>query len=57
MDWRNRRNQGWVDPPNRGPYNYQGIKTATAAIMTDDRKEMVKESAEEFKLDGLWGEN
>jgi len=25
--------------------------------MTDDRKEIVKESAEEFKLEGLWGED
>ena len=56
MDWRDGRSQGWVDPPNRGPCDYQGVKPATAAIMTD-RKEIVKESAEEFKLDGQWGEN
>jgi len=43
--------------PNRGPYDYQGVKRATAAIMTDERKEIVQESAEEFKLDGLWSED
>jgi hypothetical protein len=25
--------------------------------MTDERKEIVQESAEEFQLDGLWGED
>jgi len=48
---------GCVNPPNRGPCDYQGVKPATATIMTDDRKEIVRESAEEFKLDGLWGED
>ncbi|PUU78766.1 hypothetical protein B9Z19DRAFT_1126128 [Tuber borchii] len=50
MDWRNREIQGSVDPPNCGPYDYQGIKPATAVIMTDDRKEIVNE---EFELYGL----
>jgi len=57
MDRRDGRSQGWFDPPNRGPYDYQSVKPATAAIMTDDRKGVVQESAEEFKLDGLWGED
>jgi len=48
---------GWVNPTNRGPYDYQGVKPATAAIINDDRKEIVKELAQEFKLDGLWGED
>ncbi|CUS10105.1 unnamed protein product [Tuber aestivum] len=52
MDWRDGRSQGWIDPDN-----YQGVKPATAAIMIDDRKEIVKESTEAFKLDGLRGED
>ncbi|KAG0643665.1 P-loop containing nucleoside triphosphate hydrolase protein [Tuber brumale] len=56
MDWRDGRIQGWVDPPTAllNTAN-QGVKPTTAAITTDDRKEIVKEWAEEFKLDGLWG--
>jgi len=58
MDWRDGRIQGWVDPPAAVPSTAsQGVKPATAAITTDDRKEIVKEWAEEFKLDGLWGED
>jgi len=33
MDWRDGRSQGWFDPPNCGPYDYQGVKPATAAII------------------------
>ncbi|RPB01093.1 P-loop containing nucleoside triphosphate hydrolase protein [Choiromyces venosus 120613-1] len=58
MDWRDGRIQGWVDPPAAVPNNTnQGVKPTTAAITTDDQKEIVKEWAEEFKLDGLWGED
>ncbi|PWW72727.1 P-loop containing nucleoside triphosphate hydrolase protein [Tuber magnatum] len=58
MDWRDGRIQGWVDPPAAVPNaTNQGVKPTTTAITTDDRKEIVKEWAEEFKLDGLWGED
>jgi len=58
MDWRDGRIQGWVDPPGAVPTTTsQGVKPATVAITTDDQKEIVKEWAEEFKLDGLWGED
>ena len=53
MDWRGVRSQGWVDPPNCGPYDHQCAKPATTAIMIDNRKEIVKEWAAEFELDGL----
>jgi len=55
-DWRDGRIQGWVEPPV--------LKIADDAEMTDgattevgpsaDQKIIVKEWAEEFKLDGLW---
>ena len=40
-DWRDGRIQGWVDAPKEE---------------AGERKEVVKEWAEEFKLDGLWGD-
>jgi len=49
--------EGIADIEAVGPYDYQGVKPATAAIINDDRKEIVKELAQEFKLDGLWGED
>jgi len=57
MDWRDGRSHGWIDRPNCGSYDYKGVKPAAAAIIIDDWKEILKESAEEFKLDGLWGED
>ena len=56
MDRRDGSSQSWVDPPNRCPYCHQSVKPDTAAVMTDDWKEIVKESAKEFELDGLLGE-
>ena len=57
-DWRDGRIQGWVEPPV--------LRIADDAEMTDgaitetgpsaDQKIIVKEWAEEFKLDGLWGD-
>lgn len=44
-DWRDGRVQGWVDAPS-------GEKEGRA----EDQKEMVREWAEEFKLEGLWGD-
>ncbi|KAL8841715.1 MAG: hypothetical protein Q9176_003110 [Flavoplaca citrina] len=43
-DWRDGRIQGWVEPPLGDP-DERG----------HDEKMVVKEWAEEFKLDGLWG--
>ncbi|KAI1610045.1 P-loop containing nucleoside triphosphate hydrolase protein [Exophiala viscosa] len=61
-DWRDGRIQGWVEPPT--------LKVADDLQMGDaqveesdkalpsgaDRKEIVKEWAAEFKLEGLWGD-
>lgn len=43
-DWRDGRIQGWVDAPS-----------GEEEGRTSDQKEVVKQWAEEFKLDGLWG--
>ncbi|KAL9600118.1 MAG: hypothetical protein Q9219_003374 [cf. Caloplaca sp. 3 TL-2023] len=45
-DWRDGRIQGWLDPPKEGQ---EGA--------TEDQKEIVREWEEEFKLDGLWGDD
>jgi len=55
MDGRDGMSQSWVDPPNRGPCGYRGVKPDTAVIMTIAKRLLV--SAEEFKLDGLLGED
>jgi nuclear GTP-binding protein len=58
-DWRDGRIQGWVDAPT--------LQVAVDAEMADgqmedgvtssvDRKEIVREWAKEFKLEGLWGD-
>ncbi|KAL8835301.1 MAG: hypothetical protein Q9170_003387 [Blastenia crenularia] len=44
-DWRDGRIQGWVDVPKEEQEEGTGIES----------KEIVEEWAEEFKLDGLWG--
>ena len=59
-DWRDGRIQGWVEPPvlrvaadtDMAQCEDQGKAMPTGA----DRKEIVKEWATEFKLDGLWGD-
>ena len=60
-DWRDGRIQGWVEPPV--------LKVADDTEMVEgedvekelgtgaDRKEIVKEWAAEFKLEGLWGDD
>jgi len=60
-DWRDGRIQGWVDAPT--------LAVASSALERDgdggqapvdgggDRKEIVKEWAKEFKLEGLWGDD
>jgi len=42
MDWRDGRSQGWFDPPNCGPYDYQGVKPATAAIILTIGKRLLR---------------
>ena len=57
-DWRDGRIQGWTDAPvlqvaTEAPSNAaQG-----SAIPVGDQKEIVKEWAAEFKLEGLWGDD
>lgn len=46
MDWRDGRIRGWVEAPVE----------AEGEMMGGDRKEIVEEWAEEFKLEGLWGD-
>jgi len=46
MDWRDGRIRGWVEAP-------VGVEKGESG----DRKEVVKGWAEEFKLDGLWGDD
>ncbi|KAL8781903.1 MAG: hypothetical protein Q9203_000516 [Teloschistes exilis] len=43
-DWRDGRIQGWVEAPREDEEK------------ANDQKEVVREWAEEFKLDGLWGD-
>jgi nuclear GTP-binding protein len=58
-DWRDGRIQGWVEPPVLKVARDSEMAEGTAG--TDepgaDRKEIVKEWAAEFKLEGLWGDN
>ncbi|KAA6410987.1 MAG: nuclear GTP-binding NUG1 [Lasallia pustulata] len=54
MDWRDGRIQGWVDAPVIGVAD--GSKAADEVDETGGRKEIVKEWAKEFKLEGLWGD-
>jgi nuclear GTP-binding protein len=56
-DWRDGRIQGWTDPPKYVPTPSSGsthLTTSTGLI--GDQKEIVKEWAAEFKLEGLWGD-
>ena len=62
-DWRDGRIQGWVDAPvldvNKG-INEARDGSANAKddmAVRGDQKEIVKEWAEEFKLEGLWGDD
>ena len=50
-DWRDGRIRGWVEAPVLGTAGgNEGVEGE------GDRKEIVKEWAEEFKLEGLWGD-
>ena len=48
MDWRDGRIRGWVDAPTESEAGEGGA---------GGTKEIVKEWAEEFKLEGLWGDD
>lgn len=52
-DWRDGRIRGWVEAPVSGA---GGKDEAGEGEGEGDRKEIVKEWAEEFKLEGLWGD-
>jgi nuclear GTP-binding protein len=57
-DWRDGRIQGWTDPPKLvAPAPAAATPTSTATGLVGDQKEIVKEWAAEFKLDGLWGDD
>lgn len=57
-DWRDGRIQGWTSPPKYEPAAAPSSKTAPATKggLVGDQKEIVKEWAAEFKLEGLWGD-
>jgi nuclear GTP-binding protein len=56
-DWRDGRIQGWTTPPKHTATETSTTKTAPAARgLVGDQKEIVKEWAAEFKLEGLWGD-
>lgn len=58
-DWRDGRIQGWTEPPKYKPAASSSSKKtapATKQGLVGDQKEIVKEWAAEFKLDGLWGD-
>ena len=58
-DWRDGRIEGWVEPPtlhvtaDTEMDGAEGVNGSSGA----DQKEVVKEWAAEFKLEGLWGED
>jgi nuclear GTP-binding protein len=58
-DWRDGRIQGWTSPPKYAPAETSDkSKTAPATKgLVGDQKEIVKEWAAEFKLEGLWGDD
>ena len=58
-DWRDGRIQGWTSPPKYTPAEVDTTKTApaTKSGLVGDQKEIVKEWAAEFKLEGLWGDD
>ncbi|KAF2787849.1 hypothetical protein K505DRAFT_315964 [Melanomma pulvis-pyrius CBS 109.77] len=58
-DWRDGRIQGWTDPPRYTAKAISTTKSAPASTtgLVGDQKEIVKEWAAEFKLEGLWGDD
>ncbi len=59
MDWRDGRIQGWVEPPKLQVTADADMDEAGRINVSSgaDRKEIVKEWAAEFKLEGLWGDS
>jgi len=58
-DWRDGRIQGWVDAPTlqvAADGDTDVLDHRPPSELAPDRKEIVKEWAEEFKLEGLWGD-
>jgi nuclear GTP-binding protein len=58
-DWRDGRIQGWVEAPTlqiADDTEMAGAATAEASN-GQDQKQIVKEWAAEFKLEGLWGDD
>lgn len=59
-DWRDGRIQGWATPPKHNPAAASTTTKTAPAIkggLVGDQKEIVKEWAAEFKLEGLWGDD
>src|SRR5690242_16582296 len=59
-DWRDGRIQGWTDPSKYKPAESTTANKTAAALksagLVGDQKEIVREWAAEFKLEGLWGD-
>lgn len=57
-DWRDGRIQGWLEAPTLQVAEDEIMDGQTGGqAASADRKEIVKEWAAEFKLDGLWGDD
>ena len=56
-DWRDGRIQGWVDPPVLQVATDTDMNGDVATNGGADQKQIVKEWAAEFKLEGLWGDD
>lgn len=57
-DWRDGRIQGWTDPPKLPAATSSAASAKAVALpLGGDQKDIVKEWAAEFKIDGLWGED
>ncbi|KAF2189506.1 hypothetical protein K469DRAFT_658402 [Zopfia rhizophila CBS 207.26] len=55
-DWRDGRIQGWTDSPKASVTTApSAAPNSTPTGLVGDQKEIVKEWAAEFKLEGLWG--
>jgi nuclear GTP-binding protein len=55
-DWRDGRIQGWMDAPTLPIASGVSTNQNDGGIV-GDQKEIVTEWAQEFKLEGLWGDN
>ena len=59
VDWRDGRVHGWCEPPpilTVSGNSDGGDVAGEDEEVSGDRKEIVKEWAEEFKIEGLWGD-